>query len=99
MAVTTNHFRWWLLAPTVGQFIGTPPMTEPKSPTRPPPHPPVPGGDDPFTLWLRVSLRRVHDAVAGEPVPEALRRLATGEDAEPRAVLAPTPGARGRRRT
>jgi hypothetical protein len=48
---------------------------------------PTPGiSADAFTIWLRASLRRVHDAVAAEPVPEALRRLAAGEDAEPPSV-------------
>jgi hypothetical protein len=67
-------------------------MAEPKPESLRAPRTPAPdGGPDPFTIWLRVSLRRLHDAVAAEPVPEALRRLAVGEDAEPRAAPAPTP--------
>jgi hypothetical protein len=56
------------------------------------PAPTLGGSGDAFTTWLRVSLRRVHDAVAAEPVPEALRRLAAGEDGAPRAAPDPTPG-------
>jgi hypothetical protein len=53
-------------------------MAEPKPTTARAPHAPTPT-PDPFGLWLRVSLRRAHDAVAAEPVPEALRRLAGGD--------------------
>lgn len=66
-------------------------MAEPK-PARPASLPlATGGGSDAFTIWLRVSLRRVHDAVAAEPVPKALRRLAAGEDDE-------AAGRRGKRR-
>jgi hypothetical protein len=34
---------------------------------------------DAFDVWLRGALRQLFGAVADEPVPEALRRLATGE--------------------
>jgi hypothetical protein len=67
-------------------------MAEPTSATHPLPTPPRSGGGpDAFDIWLRMCLRRVHDAVAAEPVPKALRRLAAGEDDE-------AAGRRGKRR-
>ncbi len=59
-------------------------MAEPKPPTlRPPPAPTADESRGALDIWLRVCLRRVHDALAAEPVPEALRRLAAGEPNEP----------------
>jgi len=95
-AVTTNCTLRWPLALAVGPSIATAgcrAMAEPKPATLRPPRLRVPGDiGDPFAVWLRVCLRRVHDAVAAEPVPEALRRLACGEDAEPPSVNS-APGA------
>ncbi len=55
-------------------------MAEPKSMTPPSPSAPRPGGGlGAFDIWLRDRLHRVHDAVAAEPVPAALRRLAARE--------------------
>ena len=63
-------------------------MAEPK-PATPPPRAPPRSGDAPdaFDIWLRASMRRVHDAVAAEPVPEALRRLAAGGEPSPAEVM------------
>jgi hypothetical protein len=58
------------------------PMTEqPKPPADTPPASAARGGarPDPFDLWLRGALRELFGPIAGEPVPEALRRLVGGE--------------------
>jgi hypothetical protein len=69
-------------------------MAEPKPPTRRASPPPTADGSrDAFDIWLRACLRRVHDAVAAEPVPEPLRRLAAGAN-EPQARAQPAVGRR-----
>jgi hypothetical protein len=55
-------------------------MAEPKSQTPASPRTPTPGGGgDASAIWLHGALHGLFGAVAAEPVPEALRRLAAGE--------------------
>jgi hypothetical protein len=69
-------------------------MADPKPPTyRAPPAPRADGSRDAFDVWLRISLRRIYDAVAAEPVPEALRQLAAAHGGRERGKAAPRIGA------